>query len=625
MLQSVRDNMKGTLVAGGVILFFIVPLVLTGMGNEFLGSAVGTDAASVNGKNITKEELRRAVFMQKQRLLAQEGVDPSAEYLQDENLQGPALERLTQRFALLVSAERGGMGVSDEAINSQILQQEQFHQDGKFSTQTYRRLLANYGYTPASYKETLEQDTLVAQMTGGVSLSGFTTEVEVNALIALLQQKRSFFSIKIPKTLVEKDVDVTGEQVKAHYEENSSDFMEEEKISVSYLELSLSEISKSIEVSEEDIKAQYEADLASFDESVEYDISHILIEAGDDQASDVAAVSEKLAAGDNFEALVAEYSDDSGSSALGGSLGVMLPGTYPEALENAVYELEQGQVSSAVETEAGIHFVKVNSKVSPEAPVYEDRKDAIKTILQQSLAEDLYSEQLDLLEELTYDALDLSDAASQLGLTVKTTALFGRNSGSGVANNAQFRELAFDEEVLSNGNISKRLEMSDGVAVVVQKLNYVEEHVKAFELVESEIKAKLTTDKIDEFLSERSSKAVESLYTGTDASAIASSNGYEFASFDEVKRGAPGLDFAVSKKAFEMILKRGGKPSYEADADRDGNHIVVGLLNVIPGTSGDMQDLQVKGLRSQLKLQGAGFEVGAYQNKIIADSEIKVF
>ena len=32
MLQSVRDNMKGTIVASIVILFFVVPMVLTGVG-----------------------------------------------------------------------------------------------------------------------------------------------------------------------------------------------------------------------------------------------------------------------------------------------------------------------------------------------------------------------------------------------------------------------------------------------------------------------------------------------------------------------------------------------------------------------------------------------------------------
>ena len=109
MLQSFRDNMKGTLVIV-VIIIFIVPMVLSGVGASFLGSVAGTDAASVDGETISRSTLNRAVYLQKQRLLSQEGVYPTADYLQDENLRGPVLDNLTRRLALANSARDAGMG-----------------------------------------------------------------------------------------------------------------------------------------------------------------------------------------------------------------------------------------------------------------------------------------------------------------------------------------------------------------------------------------------------------------------------------------------------------------------------------------------------------------------------------
>lgn len=63
MLQSVRDNLKGTVVSVIVILFFILPMVITGVGSSFLGSVAGTDAAVVDGRSITKKELSREIYM----------------------------------------------------------------------------------------------------------------------------------------------------------------------------------------------------------------------------------------------------------------------------------------------------------------------------------------------------------------------------------------------------------------------------------------------------------------------------------------------------------------------------------------------------------------------------------
>ncbi|MBT3317031.1 hypothetical protein HN388_03540 [bacterium] len=75
----------------------------------------------------------------------------------------------------------------------------------------------------------------------------------------------------------------------------------------------------------------------------------------------MAAVSEKLEAGVDFAEIAKELSDGPAASR-GGRIGSISPGMlFSSNLEDAVYGLTAGAVSSPVVTERGIHIVKVNS------------------------------------------------------------------------------------------------------------------------------------------------------------------------------------------------------------------------------------------------------------------------
>jgi peptidyl-prolyl cis-trans isomerase SurA len=75
----------------------------------------------------------------------------------------------------------------------------------------------------------------------------------------------------------------------------------------------------------------------------------------------LAAVSEKLESGIDFAEVAKELSDGPAATR-GGNVGTITPGLlFSSNLEDAVYGLIEGGVSSPVVTERGIHIVKVNS------------------------------------------------------------------------------------------------------------------------------------------------------------------------------------------------------------------------------------------------------------------------
>jgi parvulin-like peptidyl-prolyl isomerase len=81
--------------------------------------------------------------------------------------------------------------------------------------------------------------------------------------------------------------------------------------------------------------------------------SHILVE----KMSTAEQLLQRLAKGESFEALAAQYSID-GSRKRGGDLGYFGRGTMVREFENAAFALKKGEISGLVKTQFGYHIIK---------------------------------------------------------------------------------------------------------------------------------------------------------------------------------------------------------------------------------------------------------------------------
>ena len=89
---------------------------------------------------------------------------------------------------------------------------------------------------------------------------------------------------------------------------------------------------------------------------------HILIknDAGDDRAANLAQAQgllDRLNAGEDFDALMLEYSEDPGMETSPEGY-YFFRGEMVEAFENAAFALAEGEISGIVETEYGYHIIK---------------------------------------------------------------------------------------------------------------------------------------------------------------------------------------------------------------------------------------------------------------------------
>ena len=97
----------------------------------------------------------------------------------------------------------------------------------------------------------------------------------------------------------------------------------------------------------------------------EIEISRIYIEPrASTEARDLArkraqAVLDSLQGGADFSALAKRHSQDLGSAPQGGDLGLVRRGQFVKEFESAVFALNDGQISSIIETEFGFHIIQL--------------------------------------------------------------------------------------------------------------------------------------------------------------------------------------------------------------------------------------------------------------------------
>src|SRR5690606_37372562 len=80
----------------------------------------------------------------------------------------------------------------------------------------------------------------------------------------------------------------------------------------------------------------------------------------------LAAVRAEAMGGQDFAALATQHSEDPGTKAQGGDLGWVERGVFEQQLGDLVFGLQPGGITEPVETQFGLHLVKVEEKQAPK-------------------------------------------------------------------------------------------------------------------------------------------------------------------------------------------------------------------------------------------------------------------
>lgn len=598
MLQHLRDNSRGV-ISFILIGFLVIIFALTGVEALFNWDASANQAAKVNGETVTEMDVARAIGAQKQQMLNTYGDQVPAEFLTDEYLRKPVVENLVQRMVLSQAAKNSGMAVGNTYLSEQIASAPQFsNETGSFDNNRYQQVLRNMGYTHGTYTKILSDEIVINQLQSGISASAFATPLQLDNIVALSFQSRDIAYLILPAAKVRNSIKIDASEAQSYYDKNQQMFTSEEQVSVDYISLSVTELMKNISITEEQVRKQFEQNQSSFVAAPERQAAHILVE-GDNQDK-IKSITDKLAAGEDFAAVAKEFSDDLGSKDQGGDLGFTKGDAFPSEFEAALSRLKVGQVSAAVKTDAGTHFIKLLAEKGSEPLSLEEQRAGIEDQLKRAEAESLFVTQLEQLREESYNAESLHDVAKNLNLKAENSGLFERSKGNGLMANPKVVSAAFSAEVLQEGNSSDVIEIDSSNVVVLKKADYKPSQVKAFVDVQEQINNTLSDQKAKAQLNEQATKLIADLKSGISFSELSATAGSELKEVKDATRSTIDVDPDVLQHAFTMNKPSANLPTFDKVITANGDLAIIAVNAVSPGSYEKVTPEQKTAISTQL-------------------------
>ncbi|MFT6221727.1 MAG: peptidyl-prolyl cis-trans isomerase D [Candidatus Endobugula sp.] len=628
MLQSMRNKTKG-LVAVFLIGLLTIPLALVGVENLFNGTSTVGEAAEVDGTVITERDVQLAISRERQRLQSQFGENLPADFFTDERLRESVMTSLVQRTLMINIAERGDMTFSTQEIDKTIVELPIFQLEGNFDQQRFLQSVRNLGHTPASFRTLLKNDLLANQMQGAIVSSDFITDKEIDQVVALSRQTRDFSWLTLPLENLPNTMTISEEEISIHYDSNKAQYLSTEEVAIEYIELSVTAIEKDITIDNVAIQQQYDEIVASYDATTQREASHIMIE-GDDEAAQqkIAVVKEKLASGIDFAELASEYSDDFGTRDNGGNLGLSTGEGFPEAFEEALLLLTEGQVSEAVSIDNATHFIKLIALTEKQAPTFDSQKAKIESELKRNQAEEQFVLDVQTLEELAYNAENLEEVAGELGVTAIKTSLFTRDNAStkdaAILQDRRVIDAAFSEQVVQEKHSSDMLNISSDKAVVVKLLEHNPVRTLTLEEKREEILAELQLKKAKEKVAEQAQLLREALNNGTDISTLAEEEGVVLSAQTDAQRNAAGVPEELLASVFKMPHPKEKAVLLERHLD-NGDYIIASLSKVSLGNTEELTVEERVSLRTSLSSGIAGDEYRAWQAQLESNADVEIY
>lgn len=131
--------------------------------------------------------------------------------------------------------------------------------------------------------------------------------------------------------------------------------------------------------SDEAIQSAYEERYANAEAEEEYNASHLLVAT----AEEAEAAKARIEGGETFADVAREVSTGP-SAPNGGNLGWFGAGQMVTEFEQAVMEMEVGDVVGPVETQFGFHIITLNEKRIKEAPALDEVRSQIASQVQET-------------------------------------------------------------------------------------------------------------------------------------------------------------------------------------------------------------------------------------------------
>ena len=531
MMTKMREFSKIFIIM--VAVAFIALMVFEWGANYTSQSRRRDVVGEVNGKKLTYSEFNKLF----QQVYQEEKARTGKESFSDDDLQklrDQVWERFIQQTLFEEEMKRLGIAVSDSEVVYQIMnyplddfkRHPAFQTNGVFDMQKYRAALGNPNIPWMQIEQIYRQQIPYVKL----------------------------------QNIITNSVRVSDEEILDDFEKNNI------KVKVEYLGVnSFQFISDSLKVSDEEIKNFYDEHKEDFTQQERRAISYVKFEIKttkeDTQAvmQEFESIKRRLAAGENFNDLALEYSEDPSVKKNKGELGYFGKGDMVKPFEEAAFKAKVGEVVGPIQTQYGFHLIKVEDKKVEDGKL----KVKVSHILMKvhpapSRVEEVENNARLFAEDAKTNGF--FNQAKTMGYQVKETALFPKEGDfiPGIGNHAAVKAFVFAAELNEVSNI---YHINDGyIVVTVTKIE--PKGYRPLESVKPIIVNRIRTQKAKELARAYIEKFSDRVKAGEDFAKIAESDPQKKLRHDITPlfsraSTVPGIGFSVEFNATAFTLKPG--------------------------------------------------------------------
>ncbi|MGH7276330.1 MAG: SurA N-terminal domain-containing protein [Candidatus Rokuibacteriota bacterium] len=412
-----------------VIAAFVASLFV--FGARGMGDAPAPDAvATVDGEPIPADRYQRRyrAYVDAYTQIYRDRF--SSELAERLGLPQQVVNDLVQEAVIVQRARKEGLDVGDEELNAQIQAVPSFQESGRFALRRYQEFLRQRGLSAIQFEGDVRRELTRLKVEGAVRGGVKVVPAEVEHAFALRREEVRAAWALVELGPIVAAAAVTDAELTAYLAGHGDEFRQPERRRIQSVTLVQKDFLKP--VPEADVEKYYSANSKEFEAPRQARASHVLAripETGGSEAEDkararVADVIRRAKAGEDFAKLAKEMSEDPGSAAKGGDLGLVSQGELVPEFERGLFALKKGEVSpEPVRTPFGFHAIKAFEVKEGGRRPLKEVAPAIRDRLAAEAADRALKARAEEIRPLLLAAKDFAAEANKLGLTAPESTL----------------------------------------------------------------------------------------------------------------------------------------------------------------------------------------------------------
>ena len=569
MLEAIRKKSKGW-VAYLIVGLIAVPFALFGI-QQYMGGSSNSVIASVDGEDISLNYYYQKLNTQQRNLQQQLGSSYSAEI--DNALRQTIIDTLINEKLLENFTNSMKLFTLDEEVRSLIQSNPVFQVDGVFSEDRYIQILRLNNFTPLGYELEQSKSMSLDQIKRNLNNSAFLSTVQIEQLNDLSSQQREVSFMVLNTEKYKDQIVVNQEQISEYFDKNKSNFIEGRKVQVDFVELSLDNIEQQIDPDNETLQKLYIENEKLYTNPEQRRAQHILL----DEVSNASAILKEIKQGGDFSELARIHSKDIATGENGGDLGLFERELMVPEFDEAVFDMNVGDISEVVKTDYGYHIIKLNEIQPATLQSFEEVEEQLLALHKKNVNQKALYELQEELSNLAYEE-SIDVVSDQLDLELQTSDFFSEFS---TEYEEVFVSTAFSDIVLNDGENSDVIELSKDRFIVMSLTDQQPERQKVLDEVEDQIVDILRNLGAKQLIDELAQTISSSLISGGDAQAKAlmAENDLEWNEVGWITRSSQ-LPFNVTSKVYKLSKPNTGEHTYHSQSADANTTLVIDLKAV---------------------------------------------